>query len=79
MNAYYKLLRQLAILFGMLTLFTLPLFFIYSSYSGLADQPKYFANRFAIGNMGKWPKISNDQFNCVKVEPTLLADKCHPT
>ena len=55
MNAYYKLLRQLAILFLMLTIFTLPLFFIYSSYSGLAEQPKYFANRFAIGNMGKWP------------------------
>ena len=55
MNAYYKLLRQLAILFGLLTAFTLPLFVIYSSYSGLAEQPKYFANRFAIGNMGKWP------------------------
>ena len=79
MNAYYKLLRQLAILFGMLTLFTLPLFFIYSSYSGLADQPKYFANRFAIGNMGKWPKMNNDQSICVKAEPTWRADKCHPT
>ena len=57
MNSYYKLLRQLAVLFLMLTAFTMPLMFIYSSYSGLAEQPKYFANKFAIGNMGKFKEI----------------------
>ena len=37
----------------MLSIFTLPLMVIYSSYHGLEDQPKYFANRFSIGNLGK--------------------------
>ena len=54
MNAYYTLLRQLAILFILLSVFTMPLMFIYSSYDGLKEQPKYFANKFAIGNMGKY-------------------------
>ena len=53
MNAYYTLLRQLAVMFIMMSIFTMPLMFINASYKGLADQPKYFANRFAIGNLGK--------------------------
>lgn len=59
MNSYYKLLRQLAVLFFMLSIFTMPLMFIYSSYRGLDDQPKYFANRFSIGNLGKWQLLHN--------------------
>jgi len=44
MNAYYVLLRQLATMFILLSLFTLPLMVIYSSYNGLSDQKMYFAN-----------------------------------
>ena len=53
MNAYYVLLRQLMTMFLLITVFTMPLMFIYSSYSGLEDAPMYFANRFSIGNLGK--------------------------
>ena len=54
MNAYYVLLRQLATMFILLSLFTLPLMFTYSSYKGLSDQKMYWANQFSIGNLGKF-------------------------
>ena len=82
MNAYYTLLRQLAVLFVLLTIFTLPLMFIYSSYNGLAEQPKYFANRFAIGNMGKWTRIARKILTSnligIQVDPMWHAGKWHP-
>ena len=76
MNSYYKLLRQLSVLFFMLSIFTMPLMIMYSSYQGLEDQPKYFANKFSIGNLGKWQSLLNQLFRRLRCRLWLGASRC---
>ena len=41
MNAYFDIIQQLMWMFCMITLFTIPVMYIFSSYNGLRNAPMY--------------------------------------
>ena len=55
MNAYFDIIQSLMWMFCMITLFTIPVMYIFSSYKGLANAPYYPLDMWSLGNMGKLP------------------------
>lgn len=53
MNAYFGIVAQLTAMFCWITLFSIPLMYIYSSYNGLATAVYYPLDMWSLGNMGK--------------------------
>ena len=41
MNAYFDIIQQLMWMFCMISLFTIPVMYIFSSYNGLRNAPMY--------------------------------------
>jgi hypothetical protein len=52
MNAYFGIVAQLTAMFCWITLFSIPLMYIYSSYNGLATAVYYPLDMWSLGNMG---------------------------
>ena len=53
MNAYFDIIAQLVAMFACITVFTIPVMYIYSSYTGLQHAPYYALDMWSLGNMGK--------------------------
>lgn len=53
-NAYFDLMQLLVYMFLMITIFCIPIYFIYSNtlVQFLHYDSNYFLNRFSLGNMG---------------------------
>ena len=54
MNAYFNIIQQLIAMMCWITIFTIPVMYIYSSYSGLAGTLYYPLDMWSLGNMGKF-------------------------
>lgn len=51
-NSFFDLMSQLFWFAIMVTIFMTPLMMEFSNHSGLAKEPRYIFNQFALGNMG---------------------------
>ena len=52
LNSYFQVVIQLLVMVCFITLFILPLLWIFSSYDNLAALPGYDFNQYTLGNMG---------------------------
>jgi hypothetical protein len=52
MNAYFDIMKQLIFMFFWISVFFVPVFYIYSSYDGLKNAPYYPLDMWSLGNMG---------------------------
>lgn len=52
MNAYFDIILQLTYMMIFISIVTLPVLFIFSSYSNLSASATYMFDKFSLGNMG---------------------------
>jgi len=51
-NSFLDILIYLLIMMGVITVISIPLMCIYASHDDLWHYPKYYFNRYSLGNMG---------------------------
>lgn len=51
-NAYFDMLSSLSYMFIMITIFCLPIFYLYGEHHAFADYKSFQIARFTMGNMG---------------------------
>jgi len=51
-NSFFDLMSQLFWFAIFVTIFMMPLMVEFSTYNGLAKEPRYMFNQFSLGNMG---------------------------
>ena len=52
-NAYFDILYQLINCFVFITIFSMPIYYLYASEAGFSDQGKsYLVSRYSLGNLG---------------------------
>ncbi len=51
-NAYFDILYSLSLMFVCITIFCLPVYWIYSSGTAFSQQRSFLVSKFSIGNLG---------------------------
>ena len=51
-NSYFDIIWQLIVMIGLICCISVPLMLSFADYTALENQPGYYLNKFAFGNVG---------------------------